>query len=112
MVKVWKIDWDTKSHARKGEISKRERGTNMADRTAEQGKTEGIDGSVRKDDESATTAAVQVVLPRVTIVYCTQCRWMLRAAYVGLLLLFFPLTCFILLALLSYFTLHCCSNFH
>ncbi|KAI2055249.1 hypothetical protein LOZ12_004048 [Ophidiomyces ophidiicola] len=28
-------------------------------------------------------AAVQVQLPRVTIQYCTQCRWMLRAAYYG-----------------------------
>lgn len=27
-----------------------------------------------------TTA--QVFLPRVTIKYCTQCKWMLRAAYV------------------------------
>jgi len=28
-----------------------------------------------------STASVQVPLPRVTIKYCTQCRWMLRAAY-------------------------------
>ncbi|PGH19209.1 hypothetical protein AJ80_04180 [Polytolypa hystricis UAMH7299] len=26
-------------------------------------------------------AAVQVHLPRITITYCTQCKWMLRAAY-------------------------------
>ncbi|EEP81815.1 predicted protein [Uncinocarpus reesii 1704] len=29
----------------------------------------------------APSAAVQVAVPRVTIKYCTQCRWMLRAAY-------------------------------
>lgn len=31
--------------------------------------------------KSTTTA--QVHLPRVTIKYCTQCKWMLRAAYVS-----------------------------
>lgn len=29
-----------------------------------------------------TTTTTQVHLPRVTIKYCTQCKWMLRAAYV------------------------------
>jgi hypothetical protein len=27
-------------------------------------------------------ATAQIHLPRITIKYCTQCRWMLRAAYV------------------------------
>ena len=30
----------------------------------------------------STTTTTQVHLPRVTIKYCTQCKWMLRAAYV------------------------------
>ena len=30
---------------------------------------------------SASVDVAQVVLPRVAITYCTQCRWMLRAAY-------------------------------
>lgn len=28
------------------------------------------------------TTTAQVHLPRITIKYCTQCKWMLRAAYV------------------------------
>lgn len=28
-------------------------------------------------------ALTQVYLPRITIKYCTQCKWMLRAAYVS-----------------------------
>lgn len=31
--------------------------------------------------ESSTTSGP--VLPRVAITFCTQCRWMLRAAYFG-----------------------------
>ncbi|KAF2632553.1 hypothetical protein BU25DRAFT_329597 [Macroventuria anomochaeta] len=31
----------------------------------------------------ASTQVAPVNLPRVTITYCTQCRWMLRAAYFG-----------------------------
>lgn len=30
---------------------------------------------------SAITATVEAQVPRVTISFCTQCRWMLRAAY-------------------------------
>lgn len=33
----------------------------------------------------------QVFLPRITIKYCTQCKWMLRAAYVCI---FFSIFCF------------------
>lgn len=42
--------------------------------------------------------AVLAPLPRITIQFCTQCKWMLRAAYVRLnfipppLLLFLPLS--------------------
>ncbi|KAK8212488.1 seleno protein domain-containing protein [Phyllosticta capitalensis] len=32
---------------------------------------------------NAAAAATQIKLPRVAITYCTQCRWMLRAAYFG-----------------------------
>ncbi|EER29317.1 hypothetical protein D8B26_008040 [Coccidioides posadasii str. Silveira] len=32
-------------------------------------------------DIPSSSAPVQAQLPRVTIKYCTQCRWMLRAAY-------------------------------
>ncbi|KAK8161509.1 Rdx family-domain-containing protein [Phyllosticta citrichinensis] len=32
---------------------------------------------------TAAASATQVKLPRVAITYCTQCRWMLRAAYFG-----------------------------
>ncbi|KAF2643336.1 hypothetical protein P280DRAFT_250191 [Massarina eburnea CBS 473.64] len=32
---------------------------------------------------SVTQATTTVSLPRVAITYCTQCRWMLRAAYFG-----------------------------
>ncbi|KAF2653938.1 hypothetical protein K491DRAFT_694243 [Lophiostoma macrostomum CBS 122681] len=31
----------------------------------------------------ASTQSAPVALPRVAITYCTQCRWMLRAAYFG-----------------------------
>lgn len=31
----------------------------------------------------SSTESAQVNLPRVAIAYCTQCRWMLRAAYFG-----------------------------
>ncbi|KAF2751910.1 seleno protein W family protein [Sporormia fimetaria CBS 119925] len=31
----------------------------------------------------ASTQSAPVSLPRVAITYCTQCRWMLRAAYFG-----------------------------
>ncbi|KAF2273727.1 seleno protein domain-containing protein [Westerdykella ornata] len=31
----------------------------------------------------ASTQSTSVSLPRVAITYCTQCRWMLRAAYFG-----------------------------
>ena len=31
----------------------------------------------------AETASQQVALPRVAFTYCTQCKWMLRAAYFG-----------------------------
>ncbi|KAF1365785.1 hypothetical protein EJ07DRAFT_93753 [Lizonia empirigonia] len=31
----------------------------------------------------ASTQTAPVNLPRVAITYCTQCRWMLRAAYFG-----------------------------
>jgi Rdx family len=36
------------------------------------------------DPQSAATARgmSSVYLPRIVIVYCTQCKWMLRAAYV------------------------------
>lgn len=30
-----------------------------------------------------STQSAPVALPRVAITYCTQCRWMLRAAYFG-----------------------------
>jgi len=33
--------------------------------------------------DSGVTAIENVALPRVTIQFCTQCKWMLRAAYVG-----------------------------
>lgn len=33
---------------------------------------------------SESTAVSRVHLPRITIKFCTQCRWMLRAAYVSL----------------------------
>ena len=33
------------------------------------------------------TALEHVHLPRITVKFCTQCRWMLRAAYVG------PISC-------------------
>lgn len=33
--------------------------------------------------EPAYTAAVPVRLPRIAIHFCTQCKWMLRAAYVS-----------------------------
>ena len=32
---------------------------------------------------SSQTADAAVTLPRVVITFCTQCRWMLRAAYVS-----------------------------
>ncbi|KAL6712617.1 hypothetical protein ACN47E_000494 [Coniothyrium glycines] len=32
---------------------------------------------------STATTSAQVALPRVAITYCTQCKWMLRAAYFG-----------------------------
>ena len=36
-----------------------------------------------EDDRSPTQIHdVAIVLPRIKIKYCTQCRWMLRAAYV------------------------------
>lgn len=39
-----------------------------------------------------TGASLQSVhLPRITITYCTQCKWMLRAAYVWFLEHFLPL---------------------
>jgi selT/selW/selH-like putative selenoprotein len=31
----------------------------------------------------SSTQTAPVALPRVAITYCTQCRWMLRAAYFG-----------------------------
>lgn len=34
-------------------------------------------------EEQAKTVTAPVNLPRVAITYCTQCRWMLRAAYVS-----------------------------
>ncbi len=37
--------------------------------------------------DTQTTPPLNVVLPRIAIQFCTQCRWMLRAAYVSL---FFP----------------------
>ncbi|WEW58728.1 hypothetical protein PRK78_004196 [Emydomyces testavorans] len=37
--------------------------------------------AVQLSDSIFTGASVQVQLPRVTIKYCTQCRWMLKAAY-------------------------------
>lgn len=33
--------------------------------------------------EANTTALERVQLPRISIKFCTQCKWMLRAAYVG-----------------------------
>ncbi|KAH1495419.1 hypothetical protein KXX42_005880, partial [Aspergillus fumigatus] len=30
---------------------------------------------------TTTTATTTTTLPRITIKYCTQCKWMLRAAY-------------------------------
>lgn len=36
------------------------------------------------------TATSEVLLPRVTIKFCTQCKWMLRAAYVGFLTFLIP----------------------
>jgi predicted Rdx family selenoprotein len=36
-------------------------------------------------------ASVIAPLPRMTIQFCTQCKWMLRAAYVGLESLTFSL---------------------
>ncbi|EME49596.1 hypothetical protein DOTSEDRAFT_68393 [Dothistroma septosporum NZE10] len=33
--------------------------------------------------ELSTSIASSVKLPRVTITYCTQCKWLLRAAYFG-----------------------------
>ncbi|KAF2440740.1 hypothetical protein P171DRAFT_435506, partial [Karstenula rhodostoma CBS 690.94] len=32
---------------------------------------------------TSSTQIASVSLPRVAITYCTQCRWMLRAAYFG-----------------------------
>ncbi|KAJ5964096.1 uncharacterized protein N7479_003972 [Penicillium vulpinum] len=34
-----------------------------------------------KSEDSEKTAPVDVHLPRISIQFCTQCRWMLRAAY-------------------------------
>jgi hypothetical protein len=33
-------------------------------------------------EAKATSAPTGCLLPRVTIQFCTQCKWMLRAAYV------------------------------
>ena len=38
---------------------------------------------VRSVDMTDTTHAAPVVLPRIAITYCTQCKWLLRAAYFG-----------------------------
>lgn len=37
-----------------------------------------------KEAPQALQEQAQVLLPRIIITYCTQCKWMLRAAYVGL----------------------------
>jgi hypothetical protein len=36
-----------------------------------------------KPNEDKKTALEHVHLPRISIKFCTQCRWMLRAAYVS-----------------------------
>lgn len=44
-----------------------------------------IEQQQQKPTPEADTQAIsntQVNLPRITIKYCTQCKWMLRAAYV------------------------------
>lgn len=44
-----------------------------------------IEQQQQKPTPQANTQAIsntQVNLPRITIKYCTQCKWMLRAAYV------------------------------
>lgn len=41
----------------------------------------GLDESKPGQDVTATSAASSPSLPRVTIKFCTQCKWMLRAAY-------------------------------
>jgi hypothetical protein len=49
---------------------------------AEQSETQQTGDASKVNQLSPTTAAGQV-LPRVTIQFCTQCKWMLRAAYVS-----------------------------
>lgn len=35
-----------------------------------------------ESQQPCATATTQVALPKITITFCTQCKWMLRAAYV------------------------------
>ncbi len=39
------------------------------------------------DGQLQQTQSASTPLPRVAIKYCTQCRWMLRAAYVSVVLI-------------------------
>jgi predicted Rdx family selenoprotein len=43
-----------------------------------------------EQEETKTPQALGTALPRITIQFCTQCKWMLRAAYVSLLTTFPP----------------------
>lgn len=62
-----------------------------------------IEKTVAKQTTAPTdnTALERVNLPRIAIQFCTQCRWMLRAAYVRLIRNFPASICPIPLVLVS-----------
>lgn len=52
--------------------------------TVKEAKAASVQGQAAHDtlDIAGVRGSARVTLPRITIKYCTQCKWMLRAAYV------------------------------